>query len=71
MGPGTYPTDFGSCCLLVPHIDLKDVKELENKTLIETYYDLEADTLNGETNGIDIVLDAEQFNYAFAADSAG
>ena len=23
LGPMYYPTDFGSCCLLVPHLDLK------------------------------------------------
>ena len=59
-----YPTDFGSCCLLVPHLRLKDTEELENKTAVEIYHELKADTLNGEINGIDIVLDAEQFNYA-------
>ena len=23
LGPGSYPTDFGSCCLLTPHLDLQ------------------------------------------------
>ena len=33
---------------------------------------MKADALNGETNGLDLVLDAEQFNYAyFQANSAG
>ena len=35
-----------------------------NKTNAEIYQDLEADALNGETNGLDIVLDAELYNYA-------
>ena len=59
-----YPTDFGTCCLLSPHSLLKDKEEFENKTLPEIYRELKADTLNGEINGIAIVLDAEQFNYA-------
>ena len=36
------------------------------------YHNLVADALNGETNGLDLVLDAEQFNYAYhQANSAG
>ena len=70
LGPEYYPTDFGSCCLLVPHIDLKPY-EIENSSLEEIYHGLKADALNGESNGVDIVLDAEQFNYAYHHSNAG
>ena len=65
IGPITYPTDFGSCCYLVPHLDLRPDSEYENMTIKEMFHDLKADTLNGETNGVDVVIDAEQFNYAY------
>ena len=72
IGPTYYPTDFGSCCYLVPHLDLRPDSEFENMTFKELYHDLKADTLNGETNGVDIVIDAEQFNYAYHhSNSAG
>ena len=31
---------------------------------------MKADTLNGETNGLDVVIDAEQFNYAYHQSNA-
>ena len=63
FGPDGYPTDFGWCCWLVPHWHLKRWDEGTPKA--ENYNDLEANALHGENNGVDIVLDAEQFNYAF------
>ena len=36
LGPIYYPTDFGSCCLLVPHLDLKPKNE--NQTTEEMYH---------------------------------
>ena len=69
LGPSYYPTDFGSCCLLVPHLDLKPIEE--NSSLEERYHGIEANALNGEANGVDIVLDAEQFNYAYHHSNSG
>ena len=69
LGPDYYPTDFGSCCLLVPFIDLKPFNESSN--VEEIYHSLKAEALNGEANGLDIVLDAEQFNYAYHHSNAG
>ena len=65
-GPNPYPTDFGACCMLSPHLDL----EPNGNFTPEMYHELEADALNGKTNGLDILLDAEQFNYA-GHDSVG
>ena len=63
-----YPTDFGSCCLLVPHRYFEPTNP--NLTPIEYYHGLKADSLNGESNGLDIVIDAEQFNYAYHKSNA-
>ena len=70
LGPYVYPTDFGACCFLAPHLNLEPTDW--NKSYEEMYHGLEADALNGGTNGLDIVLDVEQFNYAFyEANAAG
>ena len=70
IGPAYYPTDFGACCLFVPHLDFEPFdKSLPFEQL---YHDLNADSLNGENNGLKLVLDAEQFNYALkSAEGAG
>ena len=62
LGPYKYDTDFGNCCKLIPHMALKNRDDWGTDEKI--YFDLKADALNGESNGVDIVLDAEQFNYA-------
>ena len=69
-GPYTYPTDFGSCCLLVPHLHLRPFSDFENMTPYEMYHGLKAVTLNGEDNGLDLVIDSEQFNYAYHQSNA-
>ena len=70
LGPYQYPTDFGACCFLAPHLNLEPTNW--NLTYTQMYHDLVADALNGETNGLDLVLDAEQFNYAYyQANAAG
>ena len=60
IGPAYYPTDFGACCLFVPHLDFESF----SVPFEQLYHELSADSLNGETNGLKLVLDAEQFNYA-------
>ena len=62
IGPAYYPTDFGACCLFVPHLDFEPFDM--SVPFDRIYHDLKADALNGENNGLKIVLDAEQFNYA-------
>ena len=70
IGPNYYPTDFGACCLFVPHLDFK-VKE--NISYEEMYGKLIADAKNGESNGLQLLLDIEYFNYAHlkSSDSVG
>ena len=63
LGPIFYPTDFGSCCILVPHLYFH--MHSGNKSVAELYHELDATALNGEENGLHIVLNLEQFNYAF------
>ena len=64
VGPHQFPTDFGACCTFIPHLHMKPV----NGTLgsvEEIYHSLKSEALNGETNGLEFLLDAEQFNYAY------
>ena len=74
-GPKYFPTDFGSCCQLVPHLyfdHMNSNRTLENKTFEETWFDMKGHALNGETNGLDIMVDTEQFNYGYhQANAAG
>ena len=50
IGPSYYPTDFGACCLFVPHIDFEG--DLESKTYADLYHELDATSLNGQSNGL-------------------
>ena len=53
IGPSYYPTDFGACCLFVPHIDFEGYDPImENITYAEKYHELVATALNGESNGL-------------------
>ena len=69
IGPTYYPTDFGACCLFIPHVDFE--KTNENLSYEETYLSLRADAQNGQINGLQLLLDAEQFNYAHIPASDG
>ena len=60
IGPSFYPTDFGACCLFVPHVDFEGLDETNG----EQWSAVNADSLNGEINGLMLLLDTEQFNYA-------
>ena len=60
-GPSPFPTDFGQCCFLVPHLDLEPSNN--NLTQEEKYHGLKADVQQGKINDLEFVLDAEVFNY--------
>ena len=51
VGPSFYATDFGACCLFVPHVDFEGFDMTKNLTYSEHWRALDADSLNGETNG--------------------
>ena len=70
IGPDRYGTDFGQCWCLTPNKSLQQIEEFENMTIEEIYFGLKADALNGVGNGLHMVLDAEQFNYAYHESSA-
>ena len=63
VGPHHFSTDFGACCTFIPHLHMKPIDG--KKTPEEVYHGLKAKALNGESNGLEFVLDAEQFNYAY------
>ena len=62
IGPSFYPTDFGACCLFVPNLDFQ--ASAQNLSKEKRYHGLFADAHSGRMNGLQLLLDAEQFNYA-------
>ena len=70
LGPHHFTTDFGACCTFIPHMHMKPINV--SLTPEEVYHGLKADALNGQSNGLEFVLDAEQFNYGYCdSNSAG
>ena len=69
IGPTYYPTDFGACCLFVPHLDFHGVQK--NQSLDKTYFDLKADAQHGRRNGLQLLLNAQEFNYGHIPASDG
>ena len=63
MNEFVYKTDFGKCCLFVPHLFFLSISNT-NASLEDLFWNLKADALNGDKHGLDILLNAEQFNYA-------
>ena len=61
LGPSIFLTDYGACCTLIPHLDF-ETKD-KNKSLSSIYHELKADSKSGDNFGLDIVLNAEDFNY--------
>ena len=63
LGPRHHLTDFGSCCTLIPQLHLKPINY--NLSVKELYHGLKTEALNGEANGLNFVLNTEQFNYMY------
>ena len=59
-----HKTDFGTCCIFVPHLYFLEPIDNKNASDGDRYHGLKADAVNGEKHGLDILLNAEQFNYA-------
>ena len=66
LGPALDITDYGACCYFSPHYSMSKInRNVSNWKMIfhQNLQDLKAK--NGESNGLDVLLHAEQFNYAF------
>ena len=56
----------------MPHVDFDGFDpKTSNFTYGEKYHSLKADAFNGESNGLRLMLDVEQFNYAEHNKQAG
>jgi hypothetical protein len=62
-------TDYGACCLIVPYLNLinPDTRNLDPATEINgsLYHTIPDGAKNGLQNGLKIVLDVENFDYAY------
>ena len=63
FGPQEFRTDFGACCTFIPHLNMKPINY--NLTTEEVYHGLKSEALHGKENGLEFILNAEQFNYAY------
>ena len=63
-GPWSYGTDYGLCCLIMPHF-------LSLEIDWSNFGAKKSAAKNGKLNGFDILLDAEQFNYGFRKEELG
>ena len=64
FGNFEHKTDFGICCYFVPHLYFQESIDNKNASIGDRYHRLKADALSGKKHGLDILLNAEQFNYA-------
>ena len=60
LGPYYFGTDFGTCCFLSAHLNLD-----KNSSGYPDYHSLDARAKHGETKGLSVLFDIEQFNYGF------
>ena len=63
LGPHHLSTDFGVCCTFIPHLHMEPINATSTPETI--YHGLKSEALNGEANGLEFVLNAELFNYAY------
>ena len=59
-------TDYGACCLITPYLDfeIKHSGKIGNYTG-EMYHSIPKGTRNGIKNGLKIILDVENYDYAY------
>ena len=62
-------TDYGACCLIVPYLNLinPETRNLDpsNEISNSLYHTIPTGAKNGLQNGLKIVLDVENFDYAY------
>ena len=61
FGPKYFPTDYGTCCEFVPHLYFEP--RHPEVSYEDFWFKVKAKAQNGESNGLEIVLNAEHFNY--------
>ena len=61
-GAQWFGLDFGACCSFVPHLNIDN--SYENDTFLEKYHETDFTAMHGEDNGVKILFDIEQWNYA-------
>lgn len=67
--PMFYGTDAGACCYLSPHIFIGQMPK--NMSYGDKYHKLHAPAKQGEEEGLEMLLDTEQFNYGYIRDDQG
>ena len=67
LGPALDVTDYGACCYFSPFFGFEkmDRSKKDWKMAFHETSRWKGKAKNGESNGLDILLHAEQFNYAF------
>ena len=69
-GPSLYGTDHGSCCFFSPHVNMDTLRT--DISYGQIFHQAESKAKHGAANGLDIIFDAEIFNYAYyRAEGAG
>ena len=67
VGPWYTNTDYGTCCFVSPHLNMNPIDWSLGD--IKIFHELKAEAKHGESNGLDLILNAEQFNYDFNHES--
>jgi len=70
VGPVTDATDYGYCCFITPQIALKErpARGVLSRRLYHTAVAM--GSKNGEENGLGLILDLENFNFAYHRESS-
>ena len=61
-------TDYGACCLIVPYLNLinNETKNIDPNDLSNSeYHKIPRGAKNGLQNGLKLVMDVENFDYAY------
>ena len=61
VGPWRGRNDYGQCCFFVPHLNMNPLDP--EMGAIELFHEKKPTAKHGDS--LDVLLDAEQFNYAF------
>ena len=63
-------TDFGACCWFHPYMNFEPFDW--SRTFVELFHDLKSEAKNGQHYSLNVLFDAEHFNYGYyTASGAG